>query len=54
MRFLDRLLLSGFLKFHNLILAGDLNLTLSPSEVWGVGRQEDALVDYFNNIFDDA
>ena len=46
--------MSGFLQLHNLILAGDLNLTLSPGKFWGAGRQEDALADYFKKLFDDA
>ena len=34
---------SGALEFQNLILGGDLNLTLSSNEVWGKYARADSL-----------
>jgi hypothetical protein len=37
-----------------LILGGDLNLSLGPSEVWGDNARPDSLADYFGNKFAEA
>jgi exonuclease III len=41
----------GLLAAKNLILAGDLNLTTSPEELWGDRAQIDPLHSFFNHIF---
>jgi len=51
--FWNRLAGCGLLNDPNLILAGDLNLTLSHSEVWGTDIR-DPLADHFTSLFTDA
>ena len=41
----------GLLNLNNLILAGDLNLTLNNSEVWGEKARLDPLGPFFTNLF---
>ena len=41
----------GLLEAENLILAGDLNLTTSPKEMWGEKASIDPLLRFFNHIF---
>lgn len=52
--FWDNVVCSGLLSDPHLILAGDLNFTLSPNEVWGLGHLSDPLSGYFQKIFVDA
>ena len=42
----------GALDHDNLILAGDLNLTLTAGEVWGQNARMDTLANYFNSLFE--
>jgi hypothetical protein len=44
---------SGLLATKNLILAGDLNFTVSASEVWGSKARLDPMAEYFKGIFQD-
>ena len=41
----------GILNLNNPILAGDLNLTLNNSEVWGEKARLDPLGPFFTNLF---
>ena len=50
--FWENALTSGFLSTPNLILGGDLNLTLHSSEVWGHKPSPDPLFGYFISLFD--
>ena len=43
----------GLLSLPNLILAGDLNLTLNVSEIWGSKAQIDPLGPFFTKLFSD-
>ena len=43
----------GLLSLPNLILAGDLNLTLNASEIWGSRAQLDPLGSFFTKLFSD-
>ena len=43
----------GLLSLPNLILAGDLNLTLNASEVWGCKALLDPLGPFFTQLFAD-
>ena len=43
----DRLDISGILSLDNMVLAGDLNLTLHSFENWGTFSPVDPLGDYF-------
>ena len=43
---------SGFLSSPNLILGGDLNLTLKASETWGDRAVIDPLFTHFHHFFD--
>ena len=43
----------GLLSLPNLILAGDINLTLNVSEIWGSKAQLDPLGPYFTKLFSD-
>jgi hypothetical protein len=45
---LDRL---GLLAIKDLIIAGDLNLTLSSKEIWGDRAKLDPLADFFKSLF---
>jgi hypothetical protein len=47
----DKVVTRGILDYTNLIIAGDLNLTTSVGEVWGVSTSLDPLASYFTNIF---
>ena len=40
------------LDFQNLILGGDLNLTMSSSKVWGKNNRADSLGPYFRHMFE--
>ena len=40
------------MDFPNLIIGGDLNLTLTSNEVWGKNARLDSLGPYFNHIFE--
>jgi len=51
--FWDRLAGCGLLKDPSLILVGDLNFTISPSEVWG-SKAWDPLMDYFRSLIRDS
>ena len=50
-QFWDNTLSGGLLNLPNLVLAGDLNLTLSPSEVCGCRASLDPNSDYFLDLF---
>lgn len=43
---------SGVLSVPNLIIAGDLNLTLDAAEVWGFSANLNPLADYFKLLFE--
>ena len=43
----------GLLTLPNLILAGDLNLTLNGYEIWGTKEIPDPLGPFFTKIFSD-
>ena len=45
--------LGGLLSLPNLILAGDLNLTLNAPEIWGSKAQPDPLGPFFSKLFSD-
>jgi hypothetical protein len=42
---------SGILAQKDLILAGDLNFTTSPLEIWGQKALQDPLSGYFKSLF---
>jgi endonuclease/exonuclease/phosphatase family metal-dependent hydrolase len=42
---------SGLLSHKDLILAGDLNFTTSPAEVWGKSSLLDTLAGFFKSLF---
>ena len=42
----------GALEHANLILARDLNLTLSAGEIWGKNAWSDALAIFFSTLFE--
>jgi hypothetical protein len=42
---------SGLLSLKNLVVAGDLNLTLSTGEVWGGSAASGQLSGFFNSLF---
>ena len=50
--FWDNAFDSGFLGAPDLILGGDLNLTLNSSEIWGTKSCSDPLSSYFKGLFD--
>ena len=50
--FWDRALRGGLLGLQNLILGGDLNLTLNSSEIWGKKASPDPLTHLFSTLFD--
>lgn len=52
--FWDRLEATGLINDPSLILAGDLNFTLCPNEVWGSGRVADLLAGYFIDLFENS
>lgn len=41
-----------FLSSDNVIVSGDLNLTLNSREYWGDVARPDPLVDYFSHFFE--
>eukprot|EP00253_Pinus_taeda_P005878 PITA_05878 len=43
--FWERLFMFEILEMESLLIAGDLNFTLSPNECWGTGRKKDPLSD---------
>ena len=45
--------LGGLLSLPNLILAGDLNLTLNASEIWGSKAHPEPLGSFFSKLFSD-
>ena len=49
--FWEAVVQGGFLNLPNLVLAGDLNLTLNGSEVWGKKALTDPLGPYFTHLF---
>ena len=50
--FWDMILKGGLLTIPNLILGGDLNLTLNASKTWGKRVFIDALATHFKLLFD--
>ena len=48
--FWDNVQLGGLLALPNLLLAGDLNFTLSSSEIWGQKTRIDPLTSYFSQL----
>ena len=44
----NRLVSGGLLGLPNLLLAGDLNFTLTSTEVWGLKARLDPLASYFS------
>ena len=52
--FWDRALSGGLLNLPHLVLAGDLNLTLHPSKIWGCKASLDHHSEYFLALFDAA
>jgi endonuclease/exonuclease/phosphatase family metal-dependent hydrolase len=51
--FWDKVASRGMLEHKNLIVAGDLNFTVSVGEVWGASTQLDQLAGYFKELFQD-
>jgi hypothetical protein len=49
--FWDKVVSRGMLAHKNLIVAGDLNFTVSAGEVWGDTTHLDPLAGYFKDIF---
>eukprot|EP01018_Ginkgo_biloba_P003768 Gb_15009 [translate_table: standard] len=49
--FWANLLSTKWIKQENLIIGGDLNLTLHRGEIWGSSARQDRLVDYFLDKF---
>jgi len=49
--FSDNLAVSGILEEDNLIIAGDLNITLSAEEVWGNTNLSVSLADHLKELF---
>ena len=48
--FWDNLAVGGLLKLPNLLLAGNLNFTISSFEVWGSKARTDPLALYFTQL----
>ena len=46
----NNLVASGILRLPNLLLAGDLNFTISSSEVWGSKARIDPLAPFFSQL----
>ena len=42
--------LKGLLNLENLLIAGNLNFTVSETEVWGDSSRVDHLARYFTNL----
>jgi hypothetical protein len=49
--FWDKLADSGILEAGNLIIVGDLNITLSAEEVWGSSNFSVSLADHLKTLF---
>jgi hypothetical protein len=41
----------GLLDLQNLVIAGDLNFTISTGEIWGASANQDPLADFFISLF---
>lgn len=50
----DSLIHQRVLREDNLILDGELNLTISPREVWGDLARQDLLTHYFVHLFEES
>ena len=50
--FWDKAYCGGLLSILNLVLGGDLNLTLHTSEIWGYKASTDPLSNHFLSLFD--
>jgi hypothetical protein len=50
-RFWNHLVDSGLLTIKNLVVAGDLNLTVSTEEVWGRSSNSGSLPGFFRAFF---
>ena len=50
--FWDSLSASGLLNSQNLILVGDLNFSMSPSEIWEQNDSLDPMDFYFKNLLE--
>ena len=50
--FWEVVVVSGILNDHSLIIAGDMNLTLSVDETWGENKVIDPMAYYFIDIFE--
>ena len=53
-RFWEALFDSGYLSRQNIILGGDLNLTLNLKEIWGEAARSDPLGNFFSQCFENA
>jgi hypothetical protein len=42
---------NGLLSYKNMIIAGDLNITISSDEVWGGSSQAGSLDGFFKDLF---
>ena len=51
--FWNTMAIGGLLSLPNLILVGDLNLTLNASEIWGTKAHLDPLGPFFSKLFSD-
>jgi hypothetical protein len=49
--FWENLVDRGLLDLENLIIVGDMHLTISVGEAWGASSTQDTLADYFTTIF---
>jgi len=50
-QFWERLEMYGILSLRNLVLAGDLNLTLSSGDIWGGSTTLGTLASFFTDYF---
>jgi len=51
MIFWDKILESEIFDLENLLIAGDLNLTLNMDEIWGSNRKKDTIAERLKNEF---